>query len=155
MSEPYNKGKGRAHAWIMAHVDYQGDDCLPWPMSRDRYGYGMFGHLGRHHHAHIFMCDLTRGPRPTPKHECSHSCGNGHEGCTNPKHLSWKTRSENQLDRKRHGTAKTAPFGYGGHVLTPTQREQVRALDGKITRTAIANQFGVSRRTVERTCGRQ
>src|SRR5258708_162153 len=110
------RGRGKALAWIMAHVDYDGDGCLPWPFATDTHGYGMFGANGEHHKAHLFMCQQMHGPRPSPKHQASHSCGQGHKACVHPKHVSWKTRSENHLDRRRHGTAATNKWGKNGKM---------------------------------------
>lgn len=140
--------------WIKAHTDHEGEACLTWPFARDTKGYGQVKFKGKIQRAHRVMLELSGRLPPTAEHQGSHDCGKGHLGCVNPKHLAWKTASENHLDRRRHGTAKTAPFGQGGHVLTPEQRRQVCELDGTMTRTAIAEQFGVSRRTVERTVAR-
>src|SRR3990167_5821208 len=95
---PYNYGKGKAAAWLRAHADYHGDDCLIWPFARKQDGRGQIGYEGETYGAHEFMCILVNGPAPSPIHETAHSCGNGHGGCVNPKHLSWKTPTENHID---------------------------------------------------------
>lgn len=141
--------------WLDSQVAYDGPDCLKWPFGCDSHGYGQVAYAGKVRRAHRVMCELVNGPPPTPDHEAAHSCGRGANGCVNPKHLSWKTRSENHLDRRGHGTAKTAPFGQGGHVLSPAQRQRVRELDGRVTRTKLAEMFEVSRRTIERACAEQ
>ena len=143
-------GNGRSFRWLSGHISFTSDECLHWPFSRDLRGYGTLGYYGRTHRAHRLMCELANGPPPTPKHLAAHSCHN--RICVNPKHLSWQTNSQNQLSRRENGTSKTARFGRGGHVLTPEQRTRVRELDGSMTRAALAEQFGVSRRTIERTC---
>ena len=107
-----NKGKGKTFAWLIARVDYQGDDCLPWPFCRDgRVGRGRMGHEGKRPWAHRLMCELAHGPPPTPKHQAAHECGKGHYGCVNPRHLAWKTNSENQLDRRKNGNMLRNPHG--------------------------------------------
>ena len=103
-----NKGSGGGYCWLVAHKDYAGDDCLTWPFSRNQYGYGQLGFQGRGKKANRVMCELAHGKPPTPKHHAAHSCGNGHLGCVNPRHLKWKTPRENQLDRRRHGTHRGA-----------------------------------------------
>src|SRR5437879_1542174 len=113
MSNPSTKGNGAAMAWIVAHVNYQGDDCLPWPFSRLN-GYGRGGHNGTPFYANRMMCEKAHGPPPTPEHEAAHSCGNGPQGCTNPRHLSWKTPSANQLDRAEHGNPNS--WGWRGKI---------------------------------------
>lgn len=148
MSGP-NKGKGQGFAWVMATIAYQGDECQLWPLSTDRDGYGRFGHMGEFYFAHTYVCEAVNGPKPTPKHQAAHSCGRGHDGCCTPRHLSWKTNAENQLDRKKHGTATTNRFGNRTR-RTPEQTEEIRrALNGSYV-TAVAKRFGISRRTVER-----
>lgn len=138
----HNKGKGAAIRWIREHADYQGDDCIQWPFTALR-GYGLFGYLGKHHYAHRFMCELIHGPAPSVKHQAAHSCGNGHNRCVNPKHLSWKTLGENMLDKRRHGTTNKAWWGRRGK-LTPEQIEEIRATTGPNTVPALAAKFNVT-----------
>lgn len=140
----WNRGKGRGIQWIREHATYQGDDCLMWPMNTTS-GYGVFSHLGVHHYAHRYMCELANGPAPSPDHEASHSCGMGHQGCCNPRHLEWKTRAENQQDRRRHGTK--AVWACRGK-LSWHEVQQILALKGKKTQIEIAEMFGVRRATI-------
>lgn len=138
-----NYGKGEAAQWLLNHVAHQGDDCLPWPFSRDSgVGRGRVGYKGKHPWAHRLMCEFAHGPAPTSKHQAAHSCGKGHEGCVNPRHLSWKTVSENLLDRRAHGTVRQNPNGQRG-ILKPEQIAEIRALKGKMTKRKIADRFGV------------
>lgn len=137
-------GNGAAYRWLMEHVDYDGVGCLIWPFMLTN-GYGQFGYLGERYYAHRYMCELVCGPPPTADHEAGHLCGRGHEGCVHPKHLSWKTPSENQRDRASHGTKNT--WGQRGK-LTLEQIDQIRALKGKKTQKEIAALFGISRSNV-------
>ena len=141
------KGQGAAIKWIRDHVGYAGDDCLTWPFHRNRQnGYGSFGHLGEHYYAHRYMCELVKGP-PPPAHECAHSCGKGHEGCVNPRHLSWKTKSGNLRDCGEHGTSARNLWGRFGR-LTKEQVAAIKALKGKETQDKIAARFGISASSV-------
>lgn len=142
----WNKGKGKAYAWILAHVDYQGDDCLPWPFSLTR-GYGALSHMGKRGYAHRFMCELVHGEPPSPLHEAAHSCGRGDKGCVNPKHISWKTKSGNLLDCSAHGTQARSRYGTKGR-LTSDQAAEIRTLKGVKLQWQIAEQFGVSESTI-------
>jgi hypothetical protein len=146
--KPTTYGKGVAYNWLVQHKDFAGDDCLPWPFSRDsRVGRGLLGHEGKRYWAHRLMCILVHGEPPSPKHQASHSCGRGHEGCVNPRHLEWKTNSENQYDRRKHGTQMG---GIGTRTrLTPEQIAEMRALKGKMVRLEIAKKFGVKIGCVE------
>ena len=94
-------------AWLESHVRHEGGECLTWPFSRSGGGYGNVWLNKKVKLAHRVMCERAHGPPSTPIHDAAHSCGKGHEGCCNPKHLSWKTKKENQADRRLHGTASS------------------------------------------------
>lgn len=141
------KGNGKAFRWILDHKDHDGDCCLIWPFYRNPNGYGMLGHLGEQYWAHRVMCEKAHGPAPSQDHEAAHSCGNGHMGCAHPKHLSWKTRSENLLDCREHGTQARSRHGSKGY-LTNEQVMAIRSLKGKKTQDEIALTFGVSPPTI-------
>jgi hypothetical protein len=140
----WNKGKGAIVIWLREHAAHEGDNCLIYPFRRIHTGYGQFSFEGRLHYANRFMCELAHGPAPTPDHQSAHSCGNGDEGCVHPGHLSWKTRSENQLDRREHGTTKQGRR----FKLTPEQVAEIRSLKGQKTQTEIAGMFGVTRENI-------
>lgn len=97
---------GAGIGWIKRHVNNKGDDCLIWPFGAPSCGYGQVRVNGADIVASRYMCALAHGNPPTPRHEAAHSCGNGHLGCMNPKHLRWATRSQNNLDRKIHETVR-------------------------------------------------
>lgn len=145
MTNPITKGKGRNYRWLADHVGHNGDDCLIWPFGRAR-GYGYFCYLNRMLYAHRFMCELAHGAPPTPRHQAAHSCGRGHDGCVNPRHLSWKTHGENQLDRRLHGTDNSIRARKAR--LTDEQVSAIRALKGEMTYEQIAKQFNIGRRNV-------
>lgn len=96
--------KGALTEWLKGHVGYAGDDCLTWPFGGRGNGYGSIKFNGRHTTANYAMCELAHGRAPSPTHEAAHSCGNGHLGCVNPRHLRWATRLENANDALRDGT---------------------------------------------------
>lgn len=85
-------------------LPYAGDECLTWPFGKDIWGYGHLKRNGRQRLTHRLVCEDVHGEPPTEKHEAAHSCGNGHLGCVNPKHLCWKTHRENEADKVLHGT---------------------------------------------------
>lgn len=147
--------EGRGMTFLRSLVGHDGDECVIWPMFRDpTTGYGRIGVRGkptsnRVGYAHRVMCELAHGKAPSPIHEVAHSCGRGRHGCVNPNHLGWKTRSENQLDRKAHGTATTNKYGRRGK-LNEEQRREIRELRGKMTQIKIAALYGVHFETVSR-----
>jgi DNA-binding transcriptional regulator YiaG len=139
------KGQGKSVAWLRAHVGHTDDECLIWPFARNRQkGYGMFGHLGDHFYAHRYMCELVKGPAPSSQHQAAHSCGNGHLGCVNPKHLSWKTNGENQLER-RSNSRRNRESKVGNRTrLTEADVAEIRRQRGVKTQAALADEFNVS-----------
>ncbi len=134
-----NKGKGKGLAFLCGLLDYTGDDCVLWPLWCYPNGYGAVAFTGIKY-AHRVMCELAHGPSPEG-HEAAHSCGV--RGCVNPNHLSWKTASANQLDRRIHGTADR-PHHLRPKRLAPKQREEIIALKGRLTQREIAARYGVS-----------
>jgi len=96
---------GEPLAWLEAHVDFSGDECLPWPYGLRRGYAGRVAVDGKEVAACRYMCQLAHGAPPTPKHHAAHSCGKGHKGCINPQHLRWATPTENEADKIEHGTS--------------------------------------------------
>lgn len=143
-----NKGRGKGYQWLRDHADYPGDACLIWPFSRDKTdGYGRTGYNGELFLAHRLMCILVHGEPPTKKHEAGHSCGKGHLGCCNPRHLSWKTRGENELDKRIHGTGGLSK---GSRTkLTPDQIADIRRSKGVVTIKELARKYGIKRGAVD------
>ena len=105
---------------------FDGDECLPWPYATGSKGYGLIKHDGKMRRVSRVVCEREHGPPPTPKHEAAHSCGKGHEGCCNRKHLEWKTPAENQADRLVHGTDSRGERN-GRAKLTKAQVLEIRA----------------------------
>lgn len=85
-------------------MKFDSDECLIWPLRRKKTGYGSLKVKGKSMTAHRVICREAHGEPPSAKHQAAHSCGKGHLGCVNPRHLSWKTARENQIDRIFHGT---------------------------------------------------
>jgi len=136
---------GSVPAWISEHLSYQGTDCLSWPFGKDAYGYGSVRLNGKAVGAHVRILTLTQGPRPSPHHDAAHECGHGHLGCVNPHHLTWKTRSENQLDKTRH----QSHGDYRKYKLGPEQVLEIyaRANAGELGRV-LAEEFKIARCTI-------
>ncbi|MHC2163092.1 hypothetical protein [Bradyrhizobium ottawaense] len=135
-------GNGATARWIRAHFDYSETDwCLLWPFGRNENGYGLFGDRPKVK-VHRIMCEYRNGPPPEKQPEAAHSCGNGHLGCVNPMHLSWKSRSENLKEMYQQGRK---PMRY---KLTPVQVDEIRALKNRARPDEIAKQFGVTQSTI-------
>lgn len=137
---------GKVAQWLQDHKDYPHDYCLIWPFAREsRVGRGQLSLPGKSRWAHRVMCEMVNGPPPTPKHQAAHECGKGHKGCVNPRHLRWKTNTENQLDRAAHGTV----IRRWSHKISAEQADEMRELRASKTQVEIAALFGCSLGTVQ------
>lgn len=141
------KGQSKTLDWIKAHVNEPEGPCLIWPFARSR-GYANIKIAGiKTGKACRVMCEMAHGPAPSPKHEAGHSCGCGKDGCIHPKHLSWKTRSENQRERRLHGT-----HGLGinmrarriAYKLNPEKVAEIRAIGDSMTKEDIGRRYGIT-----------
>lgn len=94
--------------------------------------------------AHRLVCIASNGPTEG-RLDAAHSCGN--RTCINPRHLSWKTRSANEADKLRHGTANRGER-HGRSKLTTTDVLAIRSLVETLKRSEIAAMYGVSLTTV-------
>jgi hypothetical protein len=129
-------------------LPYCGDECLLWPYSRTA-GYGRLCREGRDYLVSRLVCEDEHGPAPTEAHEAAHSCGNGKLGCVTRKHLSWKTRVENEADKLVHGTHNRGER-QGGAKLTTDDVLAIRALVGQVSQKEIASRFGIGKAQVSR-----
>ncbi len=139
-----NSGKGAQYAWIVAHVDFDGRECLTWPFTLRWNGYGIVGYKGKILSPHRIMCELVNGEPPTPKHVAAHSCNNGHLACIHPKHVSWKTPRQNMLDRRAAGTLTTKRWQSRVTNLAPDQIARIIDLRGRMNQRDIGKLFGIS-----------
>ncbi len=140
--------KGAAQRYFKEVVlPYEDDDCLKWPFSDAGNGYGKIHWNGGPRFVHRIACSLTHGEPPTPKHEASHTCGRGKFGCCNPRHLKWKTRTENEADKLAHGTTNRGER-CGSSKLTESDVREILSLRGRKSQQAIALDFNVQRTSV-------
>lgn len=137
---------GAPQDWLLAHKDYQGDECLTWPFGKGGgNGRGVVKFGERPMVASRAMCIIAHGPPPFQKAEAAHSCGKGHQACVNQKHLRWATSLENKFDKVVHGTSNRGER----HPLAKLTVEQVRAIRADARPNAvIAADYPVSRRTI-------
>lgn len=143
--------QGQAQQYLETVVlPYDGDDCLPWPHKRTPDGYAKMSHKdGGSQLVHRRVCEATHGPAPTPKHQAAHLCGKGSEGCVAPRHVVWKTQSENMADKLLHGSHSRGERSPNAK-LTERQVLEIRNLRGKMQHREIAALFGISKHTVRR-----
>lgn len=141
--------KDAAVVFLQGAIAFKGESCLIWPFFRNPYGYGTFGHEGRLHYAHRYICELVHGPAPTPEHQAAHDCGNGDGGCIHPRHVFWKTPLENSQDKIAHGTTYSKK-GRPRQKLTQEQVDEIRQVTSVAEQFEIARRFGVSDSTVRK-----
>ncbi len=137
--------RGHNQRWLLAHVKYRGGDCLIGPFSIVR-GYPQVSiGKGTIRKASQVMCELAHGVAPSARHHAAHSCGNA--ACVNPRHISWKTPSANQLDRRQHGTKNNAWWGRKGK-LGIADVVIIKSLKGIKSQDELAAMFNVSRENI-------
>ena len=141
--------------WIASvATPWDNDDCLIWPFSRHPAGYGAVRGNGQEFLAHRLICEAVYGPAPDGARIVAHSCGKGHLGCVNPRHLRWATHAENTEDMRKHGTMKV---GRDCSWAKITERDvlEIRRLAPEITQRALAAKFGISLAQVNRIIHRK
>lgn len=124
-----------------ALADYESDECLIWPFGKNSEGYGVVTIDNKTVYVHRHLCIERHGPPPSPDHIAAHSCGRGHDGCCNYRHLRWATRTENEADKWEHGTQ--------GHKLSLADVLDIRRLAPTTPRPVLARQFGVTTATIK------
>jgi hypothetical protein len=135
---------GAPLAFLEQALASETNDCINWPYGRGWKGRAKVWIGGRNCPAARVICERAHGAPPTPEHEAAHSCGKGHVGCINPRHLRWATPKENNADRLIHGTDLRGERNHLAKLAEADVREIRRlALEG-MTQRAIARQYEVS-----------
>lgn len=129
-------------------VPYAGNDCLRWPYAKMTKGYGVLEMDGQRWNASRLVCTLVHGAPPTHEHVAAHSCGKGHLGCVNPRHLGWKTPVENEADKVQHGTLRIGARNPQSKLTEQDVRE-IRLLVPTMRQCDIARKFGVTEKAIE------
>jgi|GEM_PF-1937551 len=144
-----NGNDGLVQTWLAdLFASAPTDDCVSWPFAKTDEGYGIFQADKRRHVASRYVCEVTYGLPPTPKHQAAHSCGNGHLGCVNPRHLRWATKAENADDKMDHGTLLRGEQHGSSKLSEADVREIIaRRSTGEMCKL-IAKDFGITRQHV-------
>lgn len=136
-------------AWVKNAISYDGDDCLIWPFARSGQKYGCMRFRGSTQLAHRVVCELVHGSPPSPLSQAAHSCGKGHEGCVNPRHLRWDSRSGNFADKVKHGTDSRGEKSSLAKI-TNDDVVRIRSLRGKMSQSAIGAEYGLTQPTISK-----
>lgn len=139
---------GSARRFLESQKSYFGDDCIFWPFTKSGSG-ASIQDVVTHRRVQVcqILCEHFYGPKPTPRHESAHSCGNGHLACVTGRHLRWATRRENMQDKLIHGTSMKGEE----HNMVKINEDDVmhiRSLQGRVTHQEIADMFGLSRQHI-------
>jgi hypothetical protein len=129
------------------------DECVVWPFTLDRYGYGRITHMGMRT-AHRAMFAMVYGNVPVG-HEVMHSCDN--RACINPKHLSSGTHAQNMRDMAARGRATGGIWKVDNRGerhpkarLTENIVSEIRVsyAKKKISQRELAERYNVSRQAI-------
>jgi len=138
--------KGEPKKFLETALLQQTDECILWPYSCDNHGYAGMNIDNKTRKVHIIVCEKIHGEKPFQRAEAAHSCGNGHLGCINHRHLSWKSHSDNQMDRILHGTSNRGTQ-HGNHLLTEEDILKIKKLP-HTNSEEVGARYGVAARTV-------
>lgn len=137
---------GKAIEYIKNVVlEYEGDDCLIWPFSRNANGYARIKVNGQATNASRYICKLVHGRPPRTTDHAAHSCGKGHLGCVNKKHLSWKTPKQNAKDKVIHGTRLRGETSPRARFTEDQIRKMKRLFRAGKTAKELAERFDTTR----------
>lgn len=128
-------------------------ECWYWTAYKDRQGYGRFTLGGWSQRAHRVSYELFVGPIPDGL-EVLHKCDN--PSCVNPGHLEVGTNLLNMQQKAERGRSAKGE-DHGSAKLTEEQVLEIRQrfAEGGVSKTALAEEYGVSRTTIRRLVRRE
>lgn len=125
---------------------YSGEACLEWPFALQGNGYSKVGYEGRVQTGHRVVCLVVHGSCPSG-YEAAHRCGN--RRCLNPGHIRWASGTENQADRRLHGTELKGSKNPAAK-LSETAVRDIRDRRGKARQVDLAAEYGVTQALISK-----
>lgn len=122
--------------------------CLIWPHSRTDVGYAQLVYKGELQGVHRIVCEKINGKAPVGKSHALHSCGQGKQGCINPRHLYWGTPKKNAKDRDAHRTTALGEKHGRSVLVVQDVRKILRRISRGYSDYEIADRFEVSTTTI-------
>ena len=123
----------------MSLLNTESQDCILWPFSLNKQGYGQLGWDGRRHvSASRVMMILASGKEHDDLH-AAHKCGN--RQCVNPNHIYWATPKQNCHDKWVHGTMLAGAKSPSA-LLTAAEAVEIR-YDDESTAAELADKYGI------------
>lgn len=142
---------GEAHAYInTAIAEATKNECFIWPYSKNLHGMAQIRKNKKSMLVSRIICEMTKGPPPTPRHQAAHLCGRGHTGCINPHHLEWKTQSENEKDKLIHGTHNRGDRNWNAKLTNADALEILALCKSGVKQSSIAKRFHLSPSSISR-----
>lgn len=130
------------------------DECVLWPFSKDKDGYGWFTHAGQKR-AHRVAYALKNGSIPSGM-VVMHSCDQ--PACINTRHLSLGTHQDNMIDMSKKGRSAIPAIdnkgeNHGKSKLKEADIIKIRASHSSSIK--LAAEFGVARQTISDVISRK
>jgi len=128
--------------------------CVLWEGARSKGGYGVLNrkHAGKWttFYVHRLACEFSHGPPPPDKPCAMHSCDVRH--CYEPSHLSWGSHSDNVQDATNKGRVAHGSRHWNAKLTEERVTELRRKKAEGAQRSALAAEFGVHVKTVNKVC---
>ena len=122
------------------HMGPHQQGCWLWIGGHHKDGYGSMNHEGKSYLAHRYVWEKLRGKIDSTTYVC-HTCDV--PACVNPAHLFTGTQDDNMKDaarKKRTAWGTRSPKT----KLSDVQVQEIRALEGTLSRPQIARLYGIA-----------
>lgn len=147
---PFKERAIRPARHFLQHVAlrWSSGECLIWPFARNSTGYGVININGKNHIVSRLVCEVVNG-QPTVGLVAAHSCGQGGQGCVNPKHMRWATHAENMAEASVHGAILIGEKSPNSK-LTEKQVRKILSAKGEASQRQLADEYCVDPSLISR-----